>query len=187
MCGFAGVLAGPSDRDRLPELAQALIAPIVHRGPDGQETPIEKEKANEYRGLAPDERTVVLKVHGAIDRRDADRDSYVVAEDDYIDYAGGRDIAALLPATLLAKLRQSQLLFLGYSPGDWSPRVFFRRIWREHRFDNYPSWSVNASGQPGDERFWRRRSVDSLAVSLEELVAAVAERLESLPPKGSGP
>lgn len=34
MCGLAGLLSGPADRDRLPELAQALIAPIPHRGPD---------------------------------------------------------------------------------------------------------------------------------------------------------
>lgn len=44
MCGFAGLLAGPSDRDRLPELAQALIAPIVHRGPDDSGTWVEPSR-----------------------------------------------------------------------------------------------------------------------------------------------
>lgn len=45
MCGLAGLLSGPSDRDRLPELAQQLIAPIVHRGPDDSGVWVEPTRA----------------------------------------------------------------------------------------------------------------------------------------------
>lgn len=38
------MLAGPKDRDRLPALAETLIAPIVHRGPDDAGTWIEPER-----------------------------------------------------------------------------------------------------------------------------------------------
>src|SRR5579872_6151180 len=114
---------------------------------------------------------VVLKVHGAIDRRNPDNDSYVIAEDDYIDYASGREIATLVPATLLKRLRGNHLLFLGYSPRLWSLRVFFRRIWHEPRFDQYSAWAIGQIGDALDERFWLRRGVDVLDVSLESFVA----------------
>ncbi|MDE3090270.1 MAG: SIR2 family protein, partial [Chloroflexota bacterium] len=63
------------------------------------------EKPNEYRGLSLDQRTVILKIHGAVDRVNAERDSYVITEDDYIDYLTRTDISNLLPVTLAAKLR----------------------------------------------------------------------------------
>ena len=44
------------------------------------------EKPNEYRDLALDQRSVILKIHGAIDRGNPERDSYVITEDHYIDY-----------------------------------------------------------------------------------------------------
>ncbi len=41
---------------------------------------------NAYSGVSTSQRTVILKIHGAIDRNDASRDSYVITEDHYIDY-----------------------------------------------------------------------------------------------------
>jgi len=152
---------------------------FVHRTPDGEAHTI--EPANEYRGLAIDRRVLVVKVHGAIDRGDPEGDSYVIAEDDYIDYASGRDIATLIPATLLSKLRNSHLLFLGYSPGLWSLRVFLHRIWRELHFDRFAAWAASSVDHPVDERFWRRRGVDVLNMSLESFVAGLEVELQALP------
>ena len=42
--------------------------------------------AERVHGLALDERPVILKIHGAVDRGDPERDSYVITEDHYIDY-----------------------------------------------------------------------------------------------------
>ncbi len=43
------------------------------------------ERPNEYTSLSLDERTVILKIHGAIDRLNADSDRYVITEDHFID------------------------------------------------------------------------------------------------------
>ena len=60
-------------------------------------------------------------------------DSYVVSEDDYIDYLSRSEVSALLPIGLAAHIRRSHLLFLGYGLQEWSPRVFLRRLWGEER------------------------------------------------------
>src|SRR4029077_11612914 len=46
-----------------------------HRPPDGEPVPI--KAGNKYNGLALAERPVILKLHGAVDRGDKRRDSYV--------------------------------------------------------------------------------------------------------------
>src|SRR4051812_46519947 len=75
---------------------------FMHRTPDGECAVI--ERTNEYRGLSLDQRTVILKLHGAVDRKDPLQDSYVVTEDDYIAYLTRSDASSLLPATLSAEL-----------------------------------------------------------------------------------
>ena len=91
----------------------------------------------------PDERTVILKMHGAVDRAnpDATWDSYVITEDHYIEYLARTDIANLVPVTLAAKLRRSHFLFLGYSMRDWNLRVILHRIWGEQKL-KYKSWAI---------------------------------------------
>ena len=74
-----------------------------HR-PPGAAEPNVIDRPNAYDGLALDERTVILKIHGAVDRSNPERDSYVITEDHYIDYLTKTDIGQLIPAELLVKL-----------------------------------------------------------------------------------
>ena len=71
---------------------------FVHWAPDAE--PVVIERPNEYRALRPGERTVVVKLHGAVDRTtpDAPWDSYVITEDHYIEYLARTDIANLVPS-----------------------------------------------------------------------------------------
>ena len=46
---------------------------------------------------------MILKIHGAVDRPNARRDSYVITEDHYIDYLTKTDIGQLIPAELLGR------------------------------------------------------------------------------------
>lgn len=149
-----------------------------HWPPEGEPRLI--DKPNKYRGLAPGERSVVLKIHGAIDRRNERRDSFVITEDHYIDYLTRTDISSLLPVTLAEKLGRSHFLFLGYSLRDWNLRVILHRIWREQRL-RYKSWSIQLAPQPLDEKFWQKRDVDLFDVSLEDYVAALDARIRALP------
>ena len=98
-----------------------------HYPPDGPSVLI--DRPNEYRGVSLDQRHVVLKIHGAVDRVSPEGDSYVITEDHYIDYLTRTDLANLVPATIAAVLRNRHFLFLGYSLRDWNLRVILHRIW----------------------------------------------------------
>ncbi len=145
----------------------------------GQATLI--ERPNEYRGLALDQRTVILKIHGAVNRLDSERDSYVITEDDYIDYLTRTDISNLVPVTLAAKLRKSNFLFLGYGLRDWNLRVILHRIWGQQTL-NYSSWAIQLNPLPVDQKFWSKRDVEVLNVDLATYIAGLCERVQALPP-----
>ena len=95
---------------------------------------------NSYADLSED-RPVILKIHGATDPSDASADSFVITEDDYLSYLTRSDISNQLPATLKARLADSNFLFLGYSLSDWNLRVVLSRIWGERQF-SAKSWAI---------------------------------------------
>lgn len=143
---------------------------FMHRRPDGSAQLI--EEPNRYRELCLDDRTVILKIHGAVDRADASQDSYVITEDNYIEYLAQKDISNLLPATLMAAMSESHFLFLGYSLSDWNLRVILHRIWGELPFeDQFTSWAIQSGPSRLEERLWRRRNVEILDVDLAHYVA----------------
>jgi hypothetical protein len=149
---------------------------FIHRSHDGRTRTI--DKPNKYLGLS-DSRTIIVKVHGAIDRGNPDRDSFVVTEDHYLDYLSGGDIASLVPVTIAARFRRSHFLFLGYSLRDWNQRVFLRRLWGEQRL-TYKSWSVHyARVEALEQGLWRERGVDVIDLGLGEYISGLDERLRS--------
>jgi hypothetical protein len=153
---------------------------FLHRLPDGETKLI--EIPNQYLDLSLDQRTVILKIHGAIDRLDAERDSFVITEDHYIDFLTRTDISNLLPITLAVELRKSHFLFLGYGLRDWNLRVILHRIWGEQKL-TYKSWAVQLNPGPLDHEFWQKRGVEIFNVRLEEYVEALMTRLQELPAK----
>jgi hypothetical protein len=154
---------------------------FMHWLPDGEARLI--EKPNEYRDLSLEQRTVILKIHGAVDRAKTDRDSFVITEDHYIDYLTRTDISNLIPVTLAAKFRRSHFLFLGYSLRDWNLRVILHRIWGEQKLD-YKSWAILSNPDKLDQEFWKKRNVDILDICLEDYIKGLRDRIQALPPAG---
>lgn len=155
---------------------------FLHQPPEGDSVLI--EVPNEYRSLALDRRTVILKLHGAVNRANAEQDSYVITEDHYIDYLTRTDLSGLLPVTLAAKVRRSHFLFMGYSLRDWNLRVILHRIWGEQRL-RYRSWAVQLHPEEIDKRFWEARDVDIFDVGLEQYVAELSRGLDNSVPEGA--
>jgi hypothetical protein len=152
---------------------------FLHRLPDGEVIPV--ERPNKYTRLVPDERTVVLKLHGAIDRADLKRDSYVITEDNYIDYMVSGDVGEQIPVSLRERMASSHFLFLGYSMRDWNLRVILNRIWGAQKLD-LQSWAVQrvprtAGAREVEEALWRDRDVDLLYVPLGDYVARLEHEL----------
>jgi hypothetical protein len=150
----------------------------MHRSPGGETVVV--ADPSEYVEVSTDDCTVILKIHGAVDRnwRDSDHDSYVITEDHYIEYlTGGTAIASLVPIEVASQLKRSNFLFLGYSLVDWNLRVILSRIWREQKLSNV-SWAIQRDPPSElDERFWMAKHVEILAIDLAEYVAGLEERL----------
>jgi DNA-binding SARP family transcriptional activator len=155
---------------------------FCHIDPEGRWTLI--ERPNEYATeLSLESRTVILKLHGQVDRT-AERawESFVVTEDDYIGYLARTEVASVVPVSLAAKLRRSHFLFLGYTMADWNLRLLLYRLWGDEPL-SYRSWAVHEEARPLEPEFWRRHDVHVVDVPLEEYVAALAREL-GLEPAG---
>ena len=152
---------------------------FVHRRMDGHIHVI--TRPNSYREFVLAERTVILKLHGAVDRLDSTGDSYVITEDDYIEYLARPEA---IPAQLLAKMRQSHLLFLGYGLRDWNLRVILHRLWGQERL-GYGSWSIQLSPSRIDREVWQDREVEILDFDLDVYISALNGRLEEIAAAGT--
>ena len=138
-----------------------------HTKPDGSTTQV--KDAMKYGADLLEKRSVILKIHGAVNRADRDLDSYVITEDDYIEYLADAGISGLVPSSLKAKMRQSCFLFLGYSMRDWNVRAFLQRVWSE-RQRGVQSWAIQLEPDTLERRFWEKRSVEIHEVPLEEYI-----------------
>jgi hypothetical protein len=132
--------------------------------------------AKSYRGFALGQRTVLLKIHGAVNRADELADSYVITEDHYIDYVARTNVYSLIPAALMAKMSSSHFLFLGYGMRDWNLRVILHHIWSQQP-RTFTSWAIQKQPDPIDEKFWERHGVDIIDVPLERWVDGMRARL----------
>ena len=162
----------------------AYVATGTHRGrfwhrPPG-EPPRPIDVPNTYATeLDLDRRTILLKLHGAVDPLpEREWESFVITEDDYIDYLGRSELAAVVPVALAARLRRSHFLFLGYEMADWNLRLILNRIWGE-RPVAYRSWAVQRSPSPLAQAFWRRFDVAALDVDPLSYVELLERRLEA--------
>ncbi len=151
-----------------------------HRTADGQKTVI--QAPNEYYQLGLNQRSVIAKIHGTVDRtpdQTHPADSFVITEDHYIDYITRAEVPTLFPVKLAAKLQTSHFLFLGYSLRDWNLRVMLYRLWGEQEGKNFKSWAVQPDPDPIDRAAWDERDVDILPVRVEDFVKAVKQRFST--------
>jgi DNA-binding SARP family transcriptional activator len=153
---------------------------FCHISPDGTGALI--DQPNTYATeLSLERRTVVLKLHGQVERTAArEWESFVVTEDDYIDYLAQTDIAGAVPVALAATLRRSHFLFLGYTMADWNLRVVLHRLWGDQPL-SYRSWAVQPEPKPLEREFWRRRDVDVVELAFEQYTEALGRYLAPQP------
>jgi hypothetical protein len=134
------------------------------------------QRPEEYQRLQ-DELPVVLKIHGAINRRDEQQDSYGITEDDYFDYLTRTDVASLLPNPLPAQLQSSRFLFLGYSLNDWNLRAIVQRLWSERR-RTIISWAILKELEELERRFWMGVSASSVKRPPHSQLSIVSQATE---------
>ncbi len=150
-----------------------------HRAPGEEPRPI--DVPNTYATeLSLDRRTILLKLHGAVDPfPDREWESFVITEDDYIDYLGRSDLVSSVPVALAAHLRRSHFLFIGYEMVDWNLRLVMHRVWGDRPLA-YRSWALDPEPSALEQAFWRRFDVDVLAVDPDAYVGLLERRLEDV-------
>jgi hypothetical protein len=156
------------------------------RKPGFLHTPYNKEPefletSNDF--IPPVNRTIILKIHGGAHRDSWERSSFVITEDDYIDYLALR-IPDQIPATLKASMLHRRFLFLGYSLGDWNFRVLLRSIKARSLF-NERSWAIMNRHEEWDWDYWEEHKVRLDKCELTEYIKILTEQLDKLPPARS--
>jgi hypothetical protein len=123
------------------------------------------------------DRPTILKLHGAVDRRDDERDSYVITEDDYIEYLAQADTR--IPKVLLRQMRRAHFLFMGYSLRDWNMRVILSRILDQRELTRR-WWSVQREVAEIDRALWERQArVQILDLALSEFIAGLDSAVQA--------
>jgi hypothetical protein len=153
---IAYVADGPG-RGRFRHLASGGNAVVID-DPDG------------YRAIPLDERPTILKLHGTIDRSDERGDSYVIAEDQYVEYLA-TDVWVAIPRVLRDRLKATHLLFLGYALRDWNLLVVLKRLGILP--PRYASWAVQLNPSINDTERWKRRNVECLDTDIADFVSAL--------------
>jgi len=169
------------------------IAEGEHRGKfrhtnDGRSCIV--EVPNQYHDVAPGERAVILKIHGAFPRKRSDADpapsastdlpGYVITEDHYIDYLTRTELSNLVPVRLVQHLSMCRFLFIGYALRDWNLRVILHRLSSANAL-SYTSWAIQNAPTALDRKFWSRRNIDILEIDIEEYLAGLRASIDDMP------
>jgi len=118
-----------------------------------------------------DQVTVIYKMHGSVDRQDLERDSYIITEDDYVDFLTRMASKTAIPAIFAEPFQSRHFLFLGYGLRDWNLRVVLNKIekdWPRRR--DIKSWAIQHQPAAIEQRFWSNRRVEIYDLTIDEFV-----------------
>ena len=151
---------------------------FCHAAPDGSVSVID-DPGDYAAELSLERRTVVLRLRGRIDARPGrDWESFVVTEDDHLDYLRASDVAGGIPVSLAATLRRSHFLFVGYEVRDWCLRLVLNRICPDGPLA-YRSWAIAKDPGPTEAELWRRVGVELVSGDPERYAAALEDAVAS--------
>jgi hypothetical protein len=108
--------------------------------------------------------TVLYKMHGSASRVLSEFDSYVITEEDYIDFLSRMTSEEAIPGLFISHFYTRQFLFLGYGLKDWNFRVMLKNLKEKSKSSKTNSSdSDKASAQKND----KRRELKSWAIQTD--------------------
>ncbi len=117
---------------------------------------------------------VIYKMHGASDRNDKTRESYVITEDHYVQFLSRIAQQSAIPAVIADFFGESHFLFLGYGLKDWNLRVVLHEIWRKWP-RRYGSWAIQHTPPPLEYQFWLKRDLTIFDITIDDFVARMKQ------------
>ncbi len=128
--------------------------------------------------------TVVYKMHGTVDRSPIAGDSYVITEDDYVDFLSRmtRQGQGAVPAIFIKHFRTRHFLFMGYGLRDWNLRVVLKNLKRPtpasaggSRDEDMVSWAIQYGPSALERELWQSRKVKIYDVEINQFVKRLKE------------
>jgi hypothetical protein len=136
---------------------------------------------------------VIYKMHGSVDQRQKNMDSYVITEEDYIEFLSRMTTQSAVPAQFMRYFRERHFLFLGYGLADWNFRVLLRNLRNvlpaeaetndndksatvngiDH--EEVTSWAIQYRPSELEDALWRARKVRIFDKDIKEFVASLEE------------
>jgi hypothetical protein len=112
---------------------------------------------------------IVFKMHGSAIPDKPEAGSYVITEDDYVEFLSRMTGQTAIPAIFGEPFKKSYFLFLGYGLRDWNLRVILHRIWKgEPR--RYASWAIQDRADALDRVFWKGRKLTIFEMPIAEFL-----------------
>jgi len=131
-----------------------------------------------------DKTTVIYKMHGTIQHETDKWDSFVITEEDYVDFLSRMTNNAAVPSLFYEYFRTRSFLFLGYSLRDWNLRVVLknldRYLGRKRGLDDdedepLPSWSIQLYPSELERKLWEKRNVNIFDMTIDDFVAKMQQ------------
>ena len=132
---------------------------------------------------------VIYKMHGTVDRLTSKWDSYVITEDDYIDFLSRMTGQTAVPAQFMRHFRTRHFLFLGYGLRDWNLRVVLKNLRTvlptvdeassragDDEEEELRSWAIQYNPSDLETELWNARKVKIYDVDINEFVEKLRAR-----------
>lgn len=120
-------------------------------------------------------RPVLFKIHGSVDKSTKSNDSFLVTEEDYIDFLS-RTPDRYMPSYVGGLLDGKRILFLGYSLEDWNVRVIIRRFIQK-KDSSQKSWAIVRGHSDVEQDIWKTRNLNIYSMDLVEFTNELASYL----------
>jgi hypothetical protein len=126
---------------------------------------------------------ILFKMHGSVDRKDRINDSYLITEEDYVDYLG-RDQGHYVPPYIEELMRRKNFLFLGYSLEDWNVRVILRKLLEsmpsgagDSRGEKVRFWAIVRGLSEAEQKVWQSQNLNVYQMDLVTFAERLAAEL----------
>jgi hypothetical protein len=119
--------------------------------------------------------TVIYKMHGSVVAGSQELDSFVITEDDYVDFLSRMSTA--VPRLLMRHFRTRSFLFLGYGLRDWNLRVVLKNVSKHlvnRKRDEIRSWAIQRHPSRLEEILWSNRNVKIFDVDLDQFAGKLS-------------
>jgi hypothetical protein len=144
--------------------------------------------------------TIIYKMHGSVHRRPNMWDSFVITEEDYVEFLARMTGQSAIPARFMLHFRASRFLFLGYGLNDWNLRVMLKNLKtvlvspkgdlpeaggdlleaRTHMSipdKNLRSWAIQYRPAELDTMLWGAQRVNIYDMDINTFIARMRERI----------